>query len=57
MKRVTIRLGNELHAKALAKARRELRSLNAVVGRLIEKWTAGEVDLEPPAVKEEDSHR
>jgi hypothetical protein len=45
----TVRLDSEIHARATAKAKRELRTLNAVVGRLLEKWVAGEVDLEPPA--------
>ena len=45
----TVRLDAEVKDKAAAKAKRELRSLNAVIGRLLEKWVAGEVDLEPPA--------
>ena len=45
----TVRLDAEIKAKASEKAKRELRSLNAVIGRLLEKWVAGEVDLEPPA--------
>jgi hypothetical protein len=49
MIRLTVRLRDELHAEATAKGKRELRSLNAVVNRLLEKWIAGEVDLEPPA--------
>jgi hypothetical protein len=48
MARFTLRLQDDLHAEARAKAKRELRSLNAVIGRLLEKWVAGEVDLEPP---------
>ena len=48
MQPFTIRLEDELHAKATAKAKRELRNLDAVVGRLLEKWVAGEVDLKPP---------
>ena len=48
MIRLTVRLREELHARATGKAKRELRSLNAVVNRLLEKWLAGEVDLEPP---------
>ena len=48
MKALSVRLPDELHARAKAKARRELRSLNAVIGRLVEKWVAGRVDLEPP---------
>ncbi len=53
MKPFTVRLPDELHAKATAKARRELRSLNAVIGRLVEKWVAGQVDLEPPPEDED----
>ena len=48
MQALTIRLDDDLHAKAKAKAEYELRSLNAVVNRLVEKWVAGEVGLEPP---------
>ena len=48
MQALTIRLDDDLHAKAKAKAKYELRSLNAVVNRLVEKWVAGEVGLEPP---------
>lgn len=48
--RLTVRLRHELHGEATAKAKHELRSLNAVVSRLLEKWVAGEVDLEPPAI-------
>ena len=53
MIRLTVRLPEELHARATGKARHELRSLNAIVNRLLEKWIAGEVDLEPPAVQPE----
>ena len=53
MKALSIRLDDDLHSKATTKAKRELRSLNAVVGRLIEKWVAGEVDLQPPQTMEE----
>ena len=53
MQAFTVRLDNDLHAKATDKAKRELRSLNAVIGRLVEKWVAGEVDLEPPKTEEE----
>ncbi|MBU0492533.1 MAG: type II toxin-antitoxin system HicB family antitoxin [Chloroflexi bacterium] len=53
MKAFTVRLDNDLHARAQAKAERELRSLNAIIGRLLDKWVAGEVDLEPPAARPE----
>jgi hypothetical protein len=53
MMRFTVRLTDELHSEAMAKAKREVRSLNGVVSRLLEKWVAGEVDLEPPATEEE----
>ncbi len=49
----TVRLDTEIKAKATAKAKRELRSLNAVIGRLLEKWVAGEVNLEPPVTEPE----
>ena len=52
MKQFTIRMKDDLHAKATAKAERELRSLNAVMNRLAEKWIAGEVDLKPPKTEE-----
>ena len=52
MKIFTVRLNNDLHSEALAKAKLELRSLNAIIGRLIEKWVAGEVDLLPPKSQE-----
>ncbi|MBD3314141.1 hypothetical protein GF345_06880 [Candidatus Woesearchaeota archaeon] len=48
MQALTIRLDDDLHARAKAKVEYELRSLNAVVNRLVEKWVAGEVSLEPP---------
>ena len=51
MTRFTVRLEDDLHAKATKKAEDELRSLNAVIGRLLEKWVAGDVDLKPPATK------
>ncbi len=54
MKRFTVRLPDKLHTEAVAKAKRELRSLNAVVSRLVEKWVAGEVDLEPPKRSEQE---
>ena len=54
MKRFTVRLPDNLHAKAKEKATRELRSLNAIVNRLIEKWVAEEVDLEPPKRSEQE---
>ena len=54
MKRFTVRLPDELHVKATEKAKRELRSLNAVISRLVEKWVAGEVDLEPPKRSEQE---
>ena len=53
MKQFTIRMKDDLHARAMAKAERELRSLNAIINRLVEKWIAGEVDLEPPKTEEE----
>ena len=53
MQAFTVRLEEDLHAKATDKAKRELRSLNAVIGRLVEKWVAGEVDLEPPKSEKE----
>ena len=53
MTRVTVRLEDELHKRAKVKAKRELRSLNGVMGRLLEKWVAGEVNLEPPKIEEE----
>jgi len=53
MKRFTVRLPDKLHAEAVEKAKRELRSLNAIVTRLIEKWVAAEVDLEPPKRSEQ----
>jgi hypothetical protein len=53
MIRLTVRLREKLHAEATAKAKRELRSLSAVVNRLLEKWIAGEVDLEPPTKESE----
>ena len=49
----TVRLDEDLHRKVTEKAERELRPLNAVIGRLLEKWLAGEVNLEPPEQKEE----
>lgn len=48
MQALTVRLDDEVHARAKAKAEYELRSLNAVINRLVEKWVAGEVGLEPP---------
>ena len=51
-KQLTVRLDLDLHERAMAKAQRELRSLNAIVSRLLEKWLAGEVDLEPPKEEE-----
>jgi len=54
MKRFTVRLPDKLHTEAAEKAKRELRSLNAVVSRLVEKWVAGEVDLEPPERSEQE---
>lgn len=53
MQALTIRLDDDLHVKAKAKAKHELRSLNLVINRLVEKWVAGEVGLEPPGVEEE----
>jgi hypothetical protein len=53
MQAFTIRLSDKLYAKATAKAKHELRSLNAVLNRLVEKWVAGEVDLEPPKTDKE----
>ncbi len=53
MKAFSVRLDDELHAKAINKAEYELRSLNAVISRLVEKWVAGEVDLEPPQTTKE----
>jgi len=53
MKIFTVRLNDDLHSAAMAKAKRELRSLNAIIGRLIEKWVEGEVDLLPPKSREE----
>jgi predicted HicB family RNase H-like nuclease len=53
MKRFTVRLDDDLHARATAKAEREVRSLNGVIGRLLEKWVAGEVDLKLPKTEEE----
>ena len=49
----TVRLEKDLHRKVTGKAEKELRSLNAVIGRLLEKWLAGEVDLEPPKKESE----
>ena len=54
MKRFTVRLPDKLHVKATEKAKRELRSLNAIVARLMEKWVAGEVDLDPPKRSEQE---
>jgi predicted HicB family RNase H-like nuclease len=53
MQAFTVRLSDELHAQASAKAKHELRSLNAVLNRLVEKWVAGEVDLESPRTDKE----
>ena len=53
MKVFTVRLNDDLHSEAMTKAKRELRSLNAIIGRLVEKWVAGEVDLLPPKIQEE----
>ena len=55
MKQFSVRLSDELHAQATTKAKRELRSLNAVIGRLVEKWLAGQVDLEPPLESDSDT--
>ena len=52
MGQFSVRLDDDLHARVSEKARRELHSLNAIIGRLLEKWLAGEVDLEPPKEKE-----
>lgn len=54
MKVFTLRLDDNLHNAAVSKAKRELRSLNAVIGRLVEKWIAGEVDLQPPEANKEE---
>ena len=55
MKQFSVRLSDGLHAQATTKAKRELRSLNGVIGRLVENWLAGQVDLEPPPVSEGDT--
>jgi predicted HicB family RNase H-like nuclease len=48
MKQLSVRLSDELHAEATEKAEKELRSLNAVIVRLIERWVAGQASIEPP---------
>lgn len=58
MKQLSIRLEDELHERVTKRADRELRSVNAIVSRLLELWLADEVDLmavpTPPKDKQEE---